>query len=237
MGRDGDVKSGEPKAWGPSQVSSVSRKAAVGIEVRRAIVLGRLRPGDRLTEAGLALSLGVSRPTVREALNQLSREGLVVAEPYRGLRVAEVSLEQIQQIAVTRHALDMVAVEAILADGSGAKLALVERGWQRFESRASDPDPVVQHDAHVDFHHEIWEASGNYLLARLWPVTEAQITIALAEDQWMRSDPIRAHRVHEQLMEALRTRDIVRIERAFRAHTIDSANELVALLADDGEER
>lgn len=220
--------------WGPSPISSVSRKDAVGIEIRRAIIQGRLKPGDKLTEGALAGSLGVSRPTVREALNQLSREGLIVAEPYRGMRVAEVTLDEIEQIAVTRLALDMVAMDAILADESGAKLELVERGWERFESKAFDPDPVVQHDAHVAFHRDIWQASGNYLLARLWPVTEAQITIALAEDQWTRSDPDRAHRVHAELMDAIRTRDRERIRLAFVAHTVDSARELVALLLNEG---
>jgi DNA-binding GntR family transcriptional regulator len=214
-------------------VASVTRKDGVGIEIRRAIILGRLKPGDKLTESGLAESLGVSRPTVREALNQLTGEGLIVAAPYRGLKVAEVTLEQIMEIAVTRQALDMLAIEAILADESGAKLEQVERGWQRFDAAAHDPDPVVQHDAHVAFHREIWEASGNYLLAKLWPVTEAQITIALAEDQWARADPPRARRVHEDLMKAIRTKQRDAIEAAFSAHTVDSARELVALLSQE----
>lgn len=222
-------------SWGTSPIASISRKAAVGIEVRRAIILGRLKPGDKLTESGLADSLGVSRPTVREALGQLAREGLIVAEPYRGMHVAEVDLPQIEEIAVARLALDMVAMDAILADDSGAKLALVERGWRRFEAKAMDPDPVVQHDAHVAFHRSIWEASGNYLLSRLWPVTEAQITIALAEDQWIRSDPERAHRVHAELMDAIRTGDREQIHAAFYAHTIDSARELAVLLSEKEE--
>ena len=95
---------------GPSPVASVSRKEAVGIEIRRAIVLGRLKPGEKLTEVQLAASLGVSRPTVREALMQLTREGLIVQEPYRGVRVAEVSPGQIRDIAVSRGGLDMFAI-------------------------------------------------------------------------------------------------------------------------------
>ena len=70
--------------------SSISRREAVVNQIRRGIVLGVLRPGEKLTEVGLASALQVSRPTVREALAQLAQEGLLTAEPYRGLRVTEI---------------------------------------------------------------------------------------------------------------------------------------------------
>jgi DNA-binding GntR family transcriptional regulator len=225
----------ESPSWGPSPVATVSRKAAVGIEIRRAIILGRLKPGDKLTETQLAASLGVSRPTVREALNQLTREGLIVQEPYRGLHVADVTPDQIRDIAAARVGLDMLAIDAILADSTGRRLAMVQEGWEQFERYAFHPDPVVQHDAHLAFHRQIWAASENYLLLKLWPVTEAHITIAIAEDQAARSDPERAHRVHAELMDAIMTRDRATIHAAFIAHTVDSAEELIALLsADEG---
>jgi DNA-binding GntR family transcriptional regulator len=233
MGTDIEQPVKPPSVWGPSPVATVSRKDAVGIEIRRAIILGRLKPGDKLTETQLATSLGVSRPTVREALNQLTREGLIVQEPYRGLHVADVTVDQIRDIAAARVGLDMLAIDAILADETGGRLAIVQEGWEQFERYAFHPDPVVQHDAHLAFHRQIWAASENYLLLKLWPVTEAHITIAIAEDQAARSDPDRAHRVHAELMDAIRTRDRETIHAAFIAHTVDSAEELIALLSDE----
>ncbi|KHK98833.1 GntR family transcriptional regulator [Microbacterium mangrovi] len=215
---------------GPAPVSSVSRKEAVGIEIRRSIVLGRLNPGEKLTEAQLAASLGVSRPTVREALMQLTREGLIVQEPYRGIRVAELSPGQIRDIAVARVGLDMLAIDAILADDSGRRLQMVKDGWDRYGRLPFDADPLIHHDAHLDFHRQIWVASENYLLVQLWPVTAAHMTIALAEDQAARHDPARAHRVHAELMDAILTKDREVIHKAFIAHTIDSADELIAML-------
>ena len=121
---------------GPALISAVSRKDAVGIELRRALVLGHLKPGDKLTQTQLATDLGVSRPTLREALNQLAGEGLIVQEPYRGLRVADITAQQVRDIAAVRLAMDTLAIDAVLADNSGDRLALVELGWDHFERSA-----------------------------------------------------------------------------------------------------
>ncbi|MFD6065245.1 hypothetical protein [Rhodococcus wratislaviensis] len=59
----------------------------------------------------------------------------------------------------------------------------------------------------------------NYLSMRLWPVTEAHITIAL-HDQYTRAEPARAHAVHAALIEAFETRDLEQIRAAFTVHTI-----------------
>lgn len=217
---------------GPAAVVSLSRKEVAGAAIRRAIITGDLKPGEKLTELSLAASLQVSRPTVREALNQLTREGLIIQEPYRGLRVAEVNAQEIRDIAVARVGLDMLAIDAILADESGRRLQQVQAGWERFQRVSLDPDPVVQHDAHVAFHREIWAASGNFLLLKLWPVTEAHLTLALAEDQVARSDPARALRLHAELMEAIMTRDMDVIREALVKHTIASADELIAQMAE-----
>ncbi|PZQ90846.1 MAG: GntR family transcriptional regulator [Leifsonia xyli] len=216
---------------GPNAVSPSSRKEAVRTEIRRAIIEGALTPGQKLTEMELAAALKVSRPTLREALNQLAREGLLIQEPYRGLHVAEVTHQEMRDIARVRLHLDSLAIDEILADESGERLSLVESGWERFRSAALDPDPVVQHDAHVAFHRQIWAASGNFLLLKLWPVTEAHLTLALAEDQATRSDPPRALRLHEKLMTAIRTRDRAVIHDALVHHTIDSAEDLIAQLS------
>lgn len=210
-------------------VSSITRREAVITEIRRGIVLGALRPGEKLTEVALAASLRVSRATVREALGQLGREGLLTFEPYRGLRVAELDAAALRDLAATRVALDRMAIEAILADPSGARMAALTTAWEVFDAQISDPDPVHRHDAHLTFHHAIWSASENVLLDQLWPVVEAHMTIALAEDQRARPNPDRSRRIHAALIMAIVDRDLDRIEAALQAHTVATANDLIDL--------
>src|SRR5262245_47572439 len=85
----------------------------VADEVRRSILGGRYKPGERLVEDRLSADLGVSRIPVREALQLLSAEGLVDLQPRRGASVAAIS---------TEVAREMVEVRALL-EGLNARLA------------------------------------------------------------------------------------------------------------------
>ena len=85
----------------------------VADELRRAILGGRYKPGERLVEDRLSADLGVSRIPVREALQLLSAEGLIELQPRRGASVAAVS---------TEVAREMVEVRALL-EGLNARLA------------------------------------------------------------------------------------------------------------------
>jgi DNA-binding GntR family transcriptional regulator len=212
---------------GLMNIGPTTRRQGVTAAIKQAIVIGDLKPGQKLTEASLSTSLGVSRPTVREALNQLNQEGLLVQEPYRGLRVTALDAEAIADIAEARLAIDLQAVRAIIADDSHVRLHSLEQAWSAYELTAFSDDPVVLHEAHVEFHRKMWVASENYLFKRLWPVTEAHLTIALAQDQSARPDPHRAHHTHLRIMEAVRNGDIAAAHDALYAHTIESAQALV----------
>lgn len=215
---------------GLSPISGTSRRDGVITEIKRGVVLGRIQPGEKLTEQSLSSALGVSRPTIREALNQLVMEGLLTQEPYRGMRVADLEPQMVLDIADVRMAIDLQAVDAILADSTGHRMQLLEQAWDRYASFADATDPLVQHEAHIAFHRALWEASENLFLVRLWPVVEAHLTIALAHDQVTRHDPERAYAVHKELVDAIESRDAERIQRAFAAHTLDSARVLVDIM-------
>lgn len=220
-----------PRAPDSRTLGNTERRQRVVDSIKRRIVIGDLKPGARIVEAQLTASLQVSRPTAREALNQLARDGFLVQEAYRGHRVADLVENSIMEIAYTRVALDKEAIAAIVSDGSGRRMEQLEKVWQEFEQVGSSDDPLVMHEAHMAFHRGIWEASGNYLLMRIWPVIEAQMTIALAYDQFTRRDSVRAYAIHAALMQAIRSQDSARISEALKVHTIDSARGLTFMLS------
>src|SRR5215218_9108666 len=69
------------------------------------IVAGRHAPGERLVEAKLVKSYGVSHGPVRDALRVLQSSGLVHIHPYRGAQVTTLSVREVQEIYQVRAAL------------------------------------------------------------------------------------------------------------------------------------
>jgi DNA-binding GntR family transcriptional regulator len=122
--------------------------------LRTDVVFGRLRPGQKLRLEGLKETYGVSVSTLREILNRLTAEGLVIAEGRRGFEVAPVSVEDLKELAELRLLLESHAMQTSFANAdvewegrvvsAHHKLAsterLMEQGlgeleqWKRYDS-------------------------------------------------------------------------------------------------------
>ena len=151
---------------------------------------------------------------------------------FRSMTVATLSEQDIRDVAELRTTLDLLALRSIYADPSGARLDRVAAAWQQLDADAHDDDALVRHDAHVAFHRALWEASDNAMLVRMWPAMEANLTLAVAEDQAARPDPSRVRTQHKALLEAIVSRDAERAQRALIEHTVGNAEEFVELLRD-----
>ena len=205
-----------------------TRREEAADAIRRAIISGDLQPGQRLREVALAAELGVSRPTLREALRTLVQEGRCEQEPHRGFAVASLDAAAIRDLTDTRLVLDRMAIEGIWAAPGG--MDLVEQAWSAYAE--ADSDAVAQHLAHLALHRALWQASGNSMLLRMWPVAESMSTLVLAQDQAVRRDPGRALAVHRQLIDAIRSRDPGALDTAMAEHTQRSAEEFLTLRGD-----
>lgn len=91
--------------------------------VRAMILGGEVLPGERLVESRLTEQLGVSRPPVREALQQLEHEGLVVPSGRRGLAVRTLTRHDVYEIVTLRDSLEQLAVRLALPVTDAARLA------------------------------------------------------------------------------------------------------------------
>ena len=79
--------------------------------LRDKIMAGDLAPCEKLTETNLAGRLNISRGPLREAILQLTEEGLLVKEAYRGLRVRSVSRRELSELYSMRTTLERFAIE------------------------------------------------------------------------------------------------------------------------------
>lgn len=79
-------------------------------QVREAILLGEIGPGDEVSQVRLARYLGVSRTPLREALRMLLHEGLLEGQPGRQMRVAAFSVQDMEQLYVERISLETMGI-------------------------------------------------------------------------------------------------------------------------------
>src|SRR4051795_6143019 len=96
----------------------------VADELRRAVFEGEIESGTPLREVALAESLGVSRPTVREALALLVAEGLATREPHRGVSVASPDPESVRDVSNARTVLETAGVRHWPTAGEDARDAV-----------------------------------------------------------------------------------------------------------------
>lgn len=147
-------------------------------QVLEAIADGTLGPGQRIRQAELADSLGVSRQPISHALHLLKRQGLVEDVGRKGLRVVPIDAERVQQLYQVRVAIDALAAglaaKRVAAGAPPAALlrqlaAQIEAG-AAFDGATPIAD-LVRADA--DFHRALYAASGNPAIAEmtapLWP--------------------------------------------------------------------
>ncbi|MBN1332121.1 MAG: GntR family transcriptional regulator, partial [Synergistales bacterium] len=99
----------------------------VTITIRRAILRGEFKAGDRLVETEIAKALGVSRTPVREALRMLENEGLVRRVPRGGgVEVVGFSNEDIIELYTIRETLEVLAAEYAIRNISEKELKELE---------------------------------------------------------------------------------------------------------------
>lgn len=156
--------------------AAVSRAMEAAAEIRGRIANGELKPGDRVPEAKLAESLGISRNTLREAFRTLSQEGLITQVPHRGACVAIPNINTIIDVYRVRRLVECQAVaEALPRHPALAKMrAAVE---EALEHRKRDDWPAIA-GANIRFHQAIFELADSPRLNRLYGQLTAELRLA-----------------------------------------------------------
>lgn len=135
-------------------------------ELRNAIIEGRLKLGDQLSEIRLSKMLGISKTPVREALMQLKREGLVQIDPQRGTSIFRIEDDEIDQIAGFRRLLEMEGARMIFASDRMPAVKRMSEVLAAMETALARDDFETYRRLDADFHMVLIEEAGNrYLVA------------------------------------------------------------------------
>ncbi|QBE49052.1 GntR family transcriptional regulator [Leucobacter triazinivorans] len=149
--------------------------------LRSAILNFEFRPGQRLVERELIEQLQVSRTTVREALRELTSEGLVTVVPQRGAIVSTPSLEEAEDLYEIRALLESLLIERFVQRADDAQLARLVESVERFAaSSAGTEDIRIVLDSKDQFYEVLVEGAGSPTLAGIVEGLQARVRLLRA---------------------------------------------------------
>lgn len=176
--------------------------------LRQAILTSELAPGQRLVERELIDRLGVSRTTIREAIRELTAEGLVTAIPQKGAIVAVVSRGDAADLYEARVAIESLIVRRFTErapDAQVKQLGTVLAGLRRLtERKKSIAEQLGAKDAFYDI---LVEGAGSPVLANLLASLHARVSLLRATSLGLKGRPLKAVEELEAMAEAIAARD------------------------------
>ena len=147
------------------KISTSTLRQRIAERLRKAIVEGSLRPGERVVERRLASELGCSLTAVREALVQLEAEGFITKTPNSTTHVTMLSPAEVGKSLALRRVLERFALEEATRLVSSEQIQALERCYQEVIEAADrgDREQFIRKD--LAFHEAIWESANNEFLA------------------------------------------------------------------------
>jgi DNA-binding GntR family transcriptional regulator len=135
--------------------------------IREAILNKEFQPGEPLREFALCERFGVSRTPVREALQQLEREGFVYINPGAGAKVAKLSIKEILKIYDVLIVLEGAACKLACSDITKDEIAKLDEYNFLFEKAMDQANNDLIYEINANFHWLITEATRNSYLVDL----------------------------------------------------------------------
>jgi len=208
----------------------LSLRQQVYERLRTALRAGEYKPTQRLTEIGIANTLGVSRTPVREALGLLSREGLLSQLPQGGFRVPEIQVDDLNDIFELRYLLEPYAAGLAARNANHEGVTGMHEAIQIEKQSLTDYDNMAFAEASETFRSRLFEMAGNRRLSAAISQVEGHLQFAPTEtyDDWKTRTVIIAGQ--ERILEAVRMRSAENAAKAMRAHLTTTKNTLLTMI-------
>lgn len=198
--------------------------------LKHRILTCAMKPGERIVEKAICTEMSVSRTPLRETINRLALEGLVLLTPYRGYAVAPVTIGSFRELCEVRRIIEPEAAALAAARATAEQLAAL-RAEAELKYTPGQPDTYGGYlRANSRFHRALVRCTGNSLL-------EAMVTSALDRHQRplylgldVGLDAAAATSEHAQLVEALGTHDAVRARSLMIDHVSRAEERIVGAL-------
>jgi DNA-binding GntR family transcriptional regulator len=198
--------------------------------LRQGIMSQRYRPNESLVEQAVARELGISRTPVREALQQLSREGLVEVIPNRGAFVRTLSVDELLEIFEIKIRLEGLCAARAASRSGPAIAAKLHEATQAMAAAASNRDGHAYRKADEIFHTALYEGAKSRQICNIIEDLNAHWYRMREGVAAIESRMAAAVQEHARVAEAVQSGDPQEAENAMRVHLENLRDEIRSLL-------
>lgn len=205
-----------PQVEWPGSLADFARRA-----IERAILAGEYRPGERLVEERLCGELGISRPPLREALQQLAATGIVEHRPRRGVWVKGMTAQDVFEIVSFRRELELMALRLATPGLDPARVAVCRQRLDAMHQVADSGHEGEMVAAGFAFHLSVLQLAGHSRIEHAYRAMSIQLRLCMAMNNQARRkvEDLRGNvNRHEELFSVILTEDMDKIESALSAH-------------------
>jgi DNA-binding GntR family transcriptional regulator len=200
-------------------------------QIRQLIFDGELAAGSDHLESELADRLGMSRTPVREATLMLAQQGLLEVRPRKGVRIATLSLKDMEEIYAILTELESLAAEEAAEKGYSEKdLAALKQSIEAMEEALKREDRESWAIADDAFHTELVRLGGNSRVQSIVSMMSNQVRRARAMTLYIRPLPVKSNEDHRAVFDAIRKGDAAAARERHHSHRQDAREVLIELL-------
>jgi DNA-binding GntR family transcriptional regulator len=202
-----------------------STPSIIAEKLRQAIGHGELKPGAQLSEAELARKLGVSRGPLREGMQRLTQEGLLVSIRHRGLFVIEMTTADVRDMYLAREAIERAAAHKII---EGDYVAAGDALLEIVEQMAAATTPADVSELDIAFHERLVQLADSPRLTRIHRtfITETRMCIHALDETYSASE-VRGEE-HRAVANAIKSGNLELTDQLLIAHMDDAIRRLNA---------
>ena len=200
-------------------INKQSLEAQAADLLRRQILRGELRAGERLLETPIAERCGLSRGTIRAALRRLIEEGLVCHIPYTGYQVIDFSDHDLWELYTLRSALESLGTRLAALGIDEGGIRQLRTAFAQLAAAAESEDHEGADRLDRELHKLIIRLSGHERLLRHYSRVENQFRVYIA----LSNREVNAREIcesHRELVESICAGDAERAERLARANIV-----------------
>ncbi len=198
-------------------------------EIEEAVLSGQFKPRERLIEMDLIARFGVSRTVIREALKKLEAKGLVRATPYRGVVVADLTVEEIEEIYFVRTELEKIAARLVLENITRAEIQELKKFSKEVEKNLREKThQMIEKDS--EFHRMIFKTCHNDYLYEMIDFLRTKAHI-VRFNAWSLPHRIEESIIeHQAMIKAIEERNLSQFEKLIVKHLNFSKNSYMSQL-------